>query len=106
MKNKFLIAALILFAALPVLAELTIDDSVSKDYLKNHGHSRDAVWATQKTIAATNGEELSRPVENEKYNLPVIKQVMWFFRYIDPGLDNGSFMNNHDIDMNSGFNDL
>ena len=106
MKTKSLISALILFAAVPAFAELTTDDTTSADYLKNHGHSDDTVWGVRKSIATINGEELQKPIEDERYNLPVIKQIRWFFKYMDPALDGDTFMNNHNINASTRYSDL
>ena len=105
MKKSFLIIGLTLFIAIPAIAELTIDDTVSPGYLKNHGHSDATIWAVQKSIATTNGEELEEPV-NELYERPVIKQIRKVFMYFDPALDSHTFMNNHNINSTTRYDDL
>ena len=105
MDKKFLITALTLFLTLPAFAELTVDDLVSPDYLKNHGYSNSIIWSAQKSMATTNGEVLNEPIEKPIYNKPVIKQLRKFFMYIDPALDNHSF-NNHNINTTTRYDDL
>lgn len=106
MKTKFLIATLVLFITIPAFAELTVKDVTDDGYLQNHGHSKEAIWGVKKSIAEVNGEELKRPVENEKYNRPVIKQIRWFFKYLDPALDDEKFMNDHNINPTTRYDDL
>ena len=74
--------------------------------MKNHGHSDDLIWGVQKSKAEISGEPLKRPVEDERYNLPVIKQVRWVFQYLDPALDSGNFMNDHNINASTRYSDL
>ena len=68
MKNCFLILGIAaLFAALPAYAELTTADTVSEDYLKNHGYSPVFIQATHKSIAEANGEEMPTYYEHKIY---------------------------------------
>jgi hypothetical protein len=98
MKRKILVICLALLFSTPAFAELTVDDAVSPDYMKNN--------ATQKVIAQNNGEALEEPVEKEYYNKPVVKFVRRVFMYIDPSLDDHSFENDHDIKISPQYNDL
>ena len=56
MKKNFVILSLIATMALPAGAELTVNDTVSTDYLKHHEHSDSTVYAAQKLRAMANGE--------------------------------------------------
>lgn len=106
MNKKFLIMAVLLLVAIPAIAELTVDDTVSPAYLKNSGYSDSSIWTARKTVASINGEELKPPVEKEFYNLPVIKQVRRFFTYIDPALDENTFYNDHNVNFTTRYDDL
>ena len=107
MKKSLLILSLTaLFTVLPSYAELTTADTVSPDYMKNHGYSSAFIKATQKSIAQSNGEALTEPVEKEYYNQPVVKAVRRFFMYLDPSYDDHSFMNDHDIHTSPNYEDL
>lgn len=106
MKKRFLITGLLILLALPSFAELTVEDTVSADYMKNKGYSQALVNTTQKVIARNNGEPLEEPVEYEMYRNPVVKFVRRVFTYIDPSLDDHSFVNDHQIHTSPNFNDL
>ncbi len=106
MKKRFFIIGLLAIFALPAFAELTVDDTISKDYLKNHGYSDAIVRATHKSVAQISGEPTVEVAEKESYNRPVIKHLRKFFMYIDPALDNGSFWNNHNINTTTRYDDL
>lgn len=106
MKNRFLITGLALIFAIPAFAELTVDDTISQDYLKNHGYSNAIINTTQKLVAEHNGEPYTEPVENEMYNQPAIKFVRRLFMYLDPALDDHSFSNNHNINTTPRYDDL
>lgn len=104
-KYLFIIGFMGLFAA-PVFAELTIDDTVSETYLKNHGYSKASINIVNRQIADANGEEYEKPVEHEIYNTPIVKCVRKFFMYIDPGLDDEQFYNHHNIETTTKWTDL
>ena len=102
MKKVLLILSLIGFAALPACAELTVSDTSADAYLKNHGYSQSTINVINKTKAQVNGEPLTEPVEHEYYNQRFRKFVM----YIDPALDDHSFMNDHEIHSAPSYEDL
>lgn len=106
MKKSLLILILTGFFITPAFAELTVEDTVCRDYLKNNGYSTSIINTVQKARAQANGEALTEPVEDERYNQPVIKYVRKFFMYIDPSLDDHSFMNDHDIHTAPNYQDL
>lgn len=106
MKKLILATSIISLFTLPCYAEFTVSDTVSPTYLDNHGYSQATIQAVQKTKAMTNGEPLSEPVEKEYYNNPVVKFVRRFVMYIDPALDDHSFVNDHDIHPGPHFEDL
>lgn len=98
MKINFLLTALIVssFAAVPAIAGITPDEASSFEYLQNHGHSTSIVEMVQRTKAGTNGEQYVTLDEKRHANYP--KPVKWirnFFIYLDPALDDGSFMNHN-----------
>lgn len=104
MKKRFLITSLLLMLAIPAFAELTVEDTISRDYLKNHGYSNAFVNTTHKLVAEHNGEAYTEPVENEMYNQPSIKFIRRLFMYLDPSLDDYSF--NHNINTTPRYDDL
>lgn len=106
MKKRYFIIGLALILALPALAELTVDDAVSRDYLKNHGYSNAVINATQKNIAQIAGEPLAEPAEREYYQKPFVKFIRRVVMYIDPALDDHSFMNDHNINTTPRYDDL
>lgn len=106
MKKRLLIIGLTALFALPAFAELTVEDTVNPNYMKNHGYSSALINAAQKSVAQTNGEPLSEPIEDERYNQPFIKFVRSVFMYLDPALDDHSFMNDHNIHTSPSYEDL
>ena len=106
MERRFLILSLLLLLAMPSFAELTVDDTVSKDYLMNHGYSTASVNAIKKSVAEVNGEALQEPVERKYYKNPCVKFVRRIFMYVDPSLDDHSFMNDHEIKFTPRYDDL
>lgn len=106
MKKRFLITGLLILFALPSFAELTVEDTVNPEYLKNRGYSQATINITQKVRAQSNGEPLAEPVENPIYKNPAVKFVRRVFMYIDPSIDDHTFMNDHDINTSTRFDDL
>ena len=105
MKKRYFIFGLAAILALPALAELTVDDAVSRDYLKYHGHSTAVINTTQKNIAQIAGEPLEEPLEYEYYGNPVVKFIRRVVMYLDPSVDDHSFYE-HDIKTTPRFDDL
>lgn len=106
MKKSLLILMLTAFITIPAFAELTVDDTTSPEYLKNNGYSSALTVTINKSKAQANGEPLTEPIEKEEYNQPFFKFVRRVFMYIDPALDNHTFMNDHDIHTSPSFDDL
>ncbi len=106
MKKYFLILALTAIITLPACAELTVDDTVNSEYLINHGYSKETSRMVTKNIAQHHGEPLSEEIEKEYYNQPVVKYVRQFFMYLDPSLDNHTFLNDHSMNPSSRYDDL
>ncbi len=106
MEKKFLITALLILFALPSFSELTLEDTVNPEYMRNNGYSTATINATRKVVAQSNGEPLAEPVENKLYENPAVKFVRRVFMYIDPSLDDHTFMNDHDIRTSPRFDDL
>ena len=103
--RRFILIAVLLIS-LPAMAELTVKDAVSREYLENHGYSPTTATAVEKAIAVVNGEAYEEPVEEEYYNQPFVKQVRRFLMYIDPSLDDHSFWNNHKFRTSPRYDDL
>ena len=106
MKKKILFVALIALIAAPAFAELTVDDTVSHDYLYNHGYSPAIINSITKNVAEINGEPLEEPVEKAYYKNPCVKFIRGLFMYVDPGLDAHTFTNDHRIKPTSRYDDL
>ena len=106
MKKYLLILCLTATVTMPAYAEFTVDDTVNEVYLKNHGYSDITVRAVEKSIAQSHGEPLPEEIENENYNRPLVKYVRRFFMYLDPSLDDHTFMNDHNINASSRYDDL
>ena len=58
-----------------------------------------------KAKAQVNGEPMTEPVEKEYYNQPLVKWFRKFVMYVDPALDDHSFMN-HEIHTAPSYEDL
>lgn len=106
MRKSFLILILTAFVSIPAFAELTIEDTTNPEYLKNNGFSSAFTITVDKVKAQANGEPLTEPVEKEEYNEPFKKFVRRVFMYLDPSLDDHSFMNDHDIHTSPSIHDL
>lgn len=107
MRNSFLILGIAtLLLALPAQAELTTADTVSTDYLKNHGYSPAIIRVMHKSIAQANGEETQPYYEHDIYKKGIVRGVRRFFMYMDPSYDDQSFMNDHSIHTSPNIGDL
>ncbi len=106
MKKNFLFIILAAFIVGPAYAELTTDDTVSHDYLYNHGYSPVMINTITKNVAEINGEPLEEPVEKEYYKNPCIKFVRKVFMYLDPGLDSHTFTNDYRIKPTPRYDEL
>lgn len=106
MKKRYFIIGLVAILALPALAELTVDDAVSRDYLKNHGYSTVFINSTHKNVAQMAGEPLNEPLEYEYYGNPVVKIFRRIVMWLDPSLDDHSFVNDHEVRTTPRFDDL
>lgn len=106
MKKRYFIMGLAIILALPALAELTVDDVASRGYLKNHGHSTAIINTARKNVAQVAGEPLEEPLEYEYYGNPVVKFIRRVVMYLDPSVDDHSFVNDHEIRTTPRFDDL
>ena len=106
MEKKIFTIGLVTLIALPVFAELTVNDTVSRDYLINHGYSKANVNTIRKQIATVNGEPLAEPLEYKYYGNPVSRIVRKVFMYLDPSLDDHTFSNDYDIKTSPSYTDL
>lgn len=107
MKTKFLLTALIMsFAVMPVFAGITPEESTSPEYLYSHGHSEAVVDIVQINKAGINGEKYLTRNEVKRANEPkLVRWVKNFFIYLDPALDDGSFMR-HETKPSPSYDDL
>ncbi len=109
MRKNLVLFSLIALGCLPVLAELTVNDTTDPEYLRNHDYSEMVIYQTQKSKATISGEPYKRVESgyfNQTYDWPVIKQIRQIVQYIDPGVDDNSFYNDHDIKGGASFFDL
>ena len=106
MKKYLLLLGLTALIALPACAELTVDDTINEEYLINHGYSKETARIVQKNQAQINGEPLTQEIDKEYYNQPVVKYVRRFFMYLDPSLDDYTFLNDHSMNTTSRYDDL
>ena len=99
MKNKILILAL-LALGLPVCAAntFTSGDTTSSEYLINHGYSTNMAELIDLQKHQVNGLEYTNPIEPAEYNKQPIKAIRSFFKYIDPCLDDGKYMQHDTIE--------
>lgn len=105
MKKSFLIISLIVLFGLPSIAEVAVDSLTNREFLQNEGYSTAVINAVEKSKAASNGKEYNVQPEKEYYTNPFVKFVRRVVMYLDPGLDDGSFMN-HDIHTAPNYEDL
>lgn len=104
MKNTLLLLGLIAVCALPAASEeLTNMEAASRQYLINHGHSKDAAEMVEKSKAAATGDVYFNPYQKE-HTKPV-NWVINFFKYFDPAQDQDTFMR-HDIKPTPSYEDL
>ena len=106
MKKRILLIILAALIVCPAYAELTTNDTVSHDYLYNHGYSPAIINAVSKNVASINGEPLEEPVEKAYYKNPCVNFVRRVFMYLDPGLDSHTFSNDYKIRPTNRYDEL
>lgn len=94
MKTKtLLILGIAAMTMLPACAELTINDSTSREYLMNHGHASTTADMVELQKSAANGTKADLPIYHKYENKPLVyKWVDKFFIYLDPAQDDGKFL--------------
>ena len=85
--------------------ELTVERTHEKDYLHNVGYSDITADLVQRSRAKSLGIEYINPEENSLYKKQPIKFMRRFWMYLDPSLDDDSYMN-HDIHTSPSIYDL
>ena len=107
MKTKlFLALALLSILAIPVRAELTVDDVTSREYLRNYGYSHATIDILELKKGGVNGEKVYLPSDAKRDEK--CKFLRWLERghaYIDSGMDNGKYLR-EDTKFSPNFNDL
>lgn len=106
MKNVLLITCAILVAN-SAFAVVTNEEIMSKDFLNNHGHSKEMTRLIHLQNDQINGHcsestVRDRGIYDESKGMKVIRNII---EYIDPGVDNGKFMRN-DIDFESRYDNI
>lgn len=107
MKANFLLASLVItLTAIPAFAGITPTEATSPEYLYNHGHSSATVEIVQMNKAGANGEKYVSAQKAKEANEPkLVRWVKKVFIYLDPAMDDGSFMQ-HDINPSPSYEDL
>ena len=85
--------------------ELTVERTLEKDYLENAGYSEVTADIVQQSQARALGQEYTNPDANPLYEEQPVKFFRRFWMYLDPSLDDDSFMN-HDIHTSPSIYDL
>lgn len=108
MKKRILVLGLIALIGAPVLADYSVDQASSPEFLINNGYSKLMSDMIQKDKAQVNGLEYDLYPKKE-YESTVLgktwKGINCFFNYIDPVADRETFMN-HSITAQPTYNDL
>ena len=107
MKLKILSVALIIFIIqLASNAAVTVDKTLTKEYMMNNGYSKQIYDTVNISRARALGEEFYSSQELELKNMSKTKR---FFKklqnYIDPAMDDYSFYH-HDILPENSYSDL
>jgi hypothetical protein len=108
MKKRILILGLIALLGAPVLADYTMDEASSQEFLINNGYSQLMSDMIQKDKAQVNGVYYNLYPEKEYESTflgQVWKGINCFFNYLDPIAERESFMN-HNITSTPTYNDL
>ncbi len=106
--KKILVILIIMFSAhLPGLAVITPEESLSKEYIRNHGYSDEMTRLIDLNHAQINGNRpkyKSKDPDWYKANKKVnfLRKV---FIYLDCGLDDGKFGKN-DIEYTNRYDEL
>lgn len=103
MKKSLILSTILLMSAVPVMASVDVHETTTPEYLYNGGYSTEAIRLIQYNKAYSSGENL-RTLEQEK-----IRKRNFFVKvldYLDPGRDDGKYMN-RDLELqNPNYEDL
>ena len=107
MNTKFLSSLLLctILLSAPAVA-LTVEEASSPEFLRNSGYSNSMIDMTEYSKASANGESYINHEEvDHMYDSKFKTWVRKFFKYIDPAVDDGKFLD-HDIKLSPSVNDL
>ena len=101
----FTLFILFVFTA-PAFSVITTEETSSQEYLESHGYSSEMARLINLQNAQINGCK-SKYISNEPdwYSIKPIYYIRQLFMYIDPGLDNGKFMQEN-IEYTNKWDDL
>lgn len=103
MKKSLILSTMLLMAAIPAVASVDVRETTTPEYMYNGGYSSEAIRLIQYNKAYANGENL-RALEQEKVRRRNF--FVKFMDYLDPGRDDGKYMN-RDLEMqNPNYEDL
>lgn len=132
MKKFLLLTAVVMLGTMPSFAILTTDEVVSEEYIKHHGHStelarliklqqcqinNEPIESTFKyapnrwyekihwSKKATRDETTKNVLRHLDPKKPEGKYVRTIYNYLDPGQDDGLFMQN-DTEFTNSYEDL
>ena len=105
--KKFLSIIFVIFAInLPTLAALTTDEAISETYIQNHGHSNEMSRLIDLQRSQINCTKTTYKSKDPAwYADKKVSFVRRIFMLVDPGLDDGQFMQNN-IDYTNRWDDL
>ena len=106
MKKILLILVAIFSVNLPSLAYITPEQALSEEYIQNHGYSDETSRLIDLQNAQINGaKSIYKSKDPAYYADKKVNFIRKVFMYIDPGLDDGKFMQNN-IEYSTKWNDL
>ena len=107
MKLKLLSIALIIFMTqLVSTAAVSVDKTLSQDYLMNNGYSKQIYDSVNVTRARAVGQEYYSSEERAYQNMSPVKRFLRKLdAYVDPAVDDYSFYH-HDISPEPNINDF
>lgn len=107
MKLKlWLLIAVIVFNACSGYAAVSVDQTLTKEYLMNNGYSSQIYNTVNVGRARALGDTFYSEEEKAHENLPPVKKILRKIQaYFDPAIDDYSFYH-HDITTEPTYNDL
>ena len=103
MKRIILFGALLLFATVPVMADVTVEESTDAEYLINSGFSQ----VMAEDVFMQKNRVSGKPIEPlyEKSQNGFVKLWKKFYAYLDPAMDEPDRLH-HDVKLSPSVSDL